>query len=177
MRVASISGDVDISIHTGGSRDPGANPPTTQAEAVDAVTVMKAYYNSGRGSWHTAAASTAHEMHHFSEWQCSSEHYWPATQTDIETLTLPLANAADPATAAAAMKANADAKVGAFFATAHTYFAGLGDSSGDRPYAAGQLVLNGSIQQVQALATAKGWVVPAGVDTPNAAPPCYNAFP
>jgi hypothetical protein len=177
MRVSTISGNVDISIHTGGSRDPDANPPTTQAEAVDAVTVMKGYYARGsRGSWHTAAASIAHESHHYSEWKCSSEHYWPAAKTDIETLTLPLASAADATAAAAAMKTNADSKVAAFYSKATTYFGTLGDGASDRPYAAGQLALNSSIQRVQTLATTKGWTVPSGVDSPSTTPVCYQPF-
>ncbi len=179
MRVTSISGNADITINTGGSRNPDTNPPTTQAEAIDAVTVMKAYYANGfRGAWHTAAASTKHEKHHYREWKCSAGHYWPATQAEIDALTTPLGSAASPAAAAAAMKGAADAKIAAFDAKAKTYFFSLGDGASDRPYAAGQLVLNHSIQTVQALAKKKGWAgVPAGVDSPSTEPPCYKAFP
>jgi len=178
MRVVSITGGVDIAIHTGGSRDPDANPPTSQAEAQDAVTTMKGYFTRGsRGSWHTAAASIAHEGFHYREWQCSSEHYWPAGQTAIENLTVPLASAANAAAAVAAMKASADTQVADFRNKAKTYWDSLPDNAGARPYAAGQLVLNQAIQRVQQLAATKGWTVPQGVDTPNPEPPCFKAFP
>jgi hypothetical protein len=175
MRVEKISGNVDISINTGGSRNPDTSPPTSEAEAVDAVTVMKAYYTSGRGSWHTAAASIAHENHHYREWKCSAEYYWPQAQADIELLTLPLAQAGSPADAAAHMKNSADSKVAHFTRQAINYMRTLGDRPGDPPYAAGQLVLNASILAVQALAAAKGWkTVPTGIDTPNCEPPCHK---
>jgi hypothetical protein len=178
MGVTSISGGVDITVHTGGSRDPNANPPTTEAEAAAAVTDMKGYYTRGsRGAWHTEAASKAHEEHHYREWKCSAEHYWAIAGPAIAGLTAPVAGNADAAAAVTAMKPAADAKIASFKAAARSYWMTLSDSAGAKPYAAGQAVLNASITNVQALATAKHWVVPAGTTaTAGTEPPCYQAF-
>ena len=180
MKVKSIKGGVNIDMHTGGYRNPLTNPPTTQAEAADAVTTMKAYYNNGRGSWHTEAASRAHEDHHYREWKCSAENYWPTARTAIQGLTVPEASAANEAAAVTALRTGpgkADAILAAFTKAAHDYWFLLSDSAPSRPYAAGQLVLNAAITNVQTLAAGKGWAVAAGVDTPSAEPPCYLAFP
>jgi hypothetical protein len=178
MGTTSITGGVDIEIHTGGSRDPNANPPTTEAQAAEAVTVMKGYYARGsRGSWHTEGASKDHEDHHYREWKCSAEHYWAIAGPSIATLTAPLANHADSAAAVAAMKPSADAKITSFKAAARTYWMKLSDSASSRPYAAGQAVLNTAVTGVQTLATAKGWTVEAGTTaTSGTEPPCYEAW-
>jgi hypothetical protein len=179
--VDSIRGSVDIHVHTGGSRDPFALPPTTQAEASGAVTDMKGYYARGnRGAWHTEAASKAHEEHHYREWKCSSEHYWPAAKASIESLTVPLAAHPNEGSAIAAMRAGAsgaDSKIKAFHDAARAYWFMLSDSAGGRPYAAGQRVLNQAVRHVQDLAQGKGWAVPGGTDDPDPEPPCYLPYP
>lgn len=180
LQVDSISGGVDIKVHTGGSRDPVATPPTTEAEAKDAVTVMKGYYARGkRGTWHTEAASQAHEMHHYKEWKCSANHYWPPTEKALKKLSVPTAGAATEADAITALRAGAggaDAKMTAFKDKAHDYWFTLADNAKSRPYAAGQLVLNSAIKGVQALATTNKWTVPKGTNSPSAASPCYKGW-
>lgn len=180
LQVDSLSGGAKIDVHTGGSRNPDSSPPTTEAEAQDAVKVMKGYYSRGkRGSWHTEGASKAHELHHYKEWKCSAEHYWPDTQTALEKLTVGTDKAATEADAITAMRAGAsgaDAKMTAFKDKAHAYWFTLSDSASSRPYAAGQLALNPSITAVQTLATGKGWTVEAGTDTPSDATPCYQPW-
>lgn len=183
LRVKTIAGGVDITVHTDAWRNAGTTPPVSAAEAVAAVTQMKGYYARGSapvGSWHTEAASKAHEEHHYNEWTCAGDHYWPATQTAIEKLTAPLAAHANAAAAVTAMRAGAsgaDAKLVAFKAMTRSYWMTLADNASSRPYAAGQLALNPTIQGVQALATTKGWAgVPAGVDTPSKATPCYQPW-
>lgn len=182
LRVTSIDGGVDIAVHTDAWKNADAAPPATEADARAAVTEMKAYYARGSapvGAWHTEAASRAHEGHHDSEWRCSAEHYWPATQTAIEKLTAPLATYASAAAAVAGLRAGAtgaDAKIAAFYDVAHRYWFTLSDAASSRPYAAGQLALNTTIANVQTLAAAKGWTVPAGVATPSAATPCYQPW-
>jgi hypothetical protein len=179
--VDSIQGAVDIHVHTGGSRDPFALPPTTQPEASSAVTDMKGYYARGyRGAWHTEAASKAHEGHHYREWKCASEHYWPAAKASIESLTAPLPAHPNEASAIAALRAGAsgaDSKIKTFHDAAYAYWFTLSDSAGGRPYAAGQLVLNQAVRHVQDLAKGKGWVVPGGTSDPNPEPPCYLPYP
>lgn len=180
MQVSSIGGGVDMKVHTGGSRDPLKSPPTSEAQAAAAVTDMKGYYSRGfRGSWHTEAASRAHERHHYKEWRCASNHYWPATQKAIEHLTVPQAVQPTAAAAITAMRAGAagaDAKIAAFAAKAHQYWFTLADNAKSRPYAAGQLTLNNAVRSVQALAASKRWKVPAGTDNPSDANPCYQPW-
>lgn len=180
LDVNSISGGATIEVHTGGSTDPIANPPTTEADAKTAVTVMKGYYARGsRGAWHTEAASKSHELHHYKEWKCSAEHYWPDTETALKKLNTPTASAASEADAITAMRAGAagaDAKMKAFRDKAHDYWFTLEDNASSRPYAAGQLTLNTAVQSVQTLAGTKGWTVEAGIDTPSDANPCYKPW-
>jgi hypothetical protein len=176
LGVAEIQGGVDIAILTGGYRNPDTNPPATQAEAQDAVSVMKAYYTLGKGTWHTPAASTAHENYHYTEWQCSSANYWGATQTALQALTAAYTSYATPAAAIAAIGAAADKKMTAFTNIAVQYWQTLSDIPPSRPYAAGQLALNPSIITVQNLAAQKGWTVPQGTDSPSTADPCYQPW-
>ena len=91
-------------------------------------------------------------------------------------VTVPYHQHATEAAAVTAMRAGssgADAKMTAYQNVCHNYWRSLPDGAGDRPYAAGQLTLNTAITAVQTLATANGWVVPTGVDTPNTANPCH----
>jgi hypothetical protein len=180
LGVSRIEGGVDILVRTGGSRDPGAAPPGTEAEARDAVTVMKGYYARGsRGSWHTEAASRAHEEHHEREWKGAAEHYWPPTLAVLTAMTVPLAGHGSEAAAVAAMRggpAGADARIAAFTRKAHDYWFTLADNAASRPYAAGQRVLNSAVRAVQGLAAGNGWVVPQGTDSPNTEPPCYQPW-
>ncbi|HHJ18439.1 MAG TPA: hypothetical protein ENJ84_01190 [Gammaproteobacteria bacterium] len=180
LKIDSIKGGVDIDVYTGGSRDPVTTPPTTEAEAQNAVNVMKGYYARGnRGAWHTEAASRAHEEYHYREWKCSAEHYWPTAKTALESLTVSRATHATEATAIASLRAGAngaDSKLQAFRNVAHNYWFTLADNASSRPYAAGQLVLNKAIRQVQRLASRNGWTVPRGVDRPSTATPCYQPW-
>lgn len=179
LRVESVTGGVDITVRTGGSRDPFANPPISQIEAVDAVTVMKDYYTRGsRGSWHTEAASKSHEEYHYSEWKCSSDHYWSATETALENLTVPY-DTSNKAVAIAALRSGttgADAKMINFKTIARQYWFTLSDGPSSRPYAAGQLTLNAAIIFVQNLAVTNGWTVPPGTNNPSTANPCYETW-
>lgn len=167
-----------MTVHTGGSRDATTSPPTTEAEAQEAVTVMKGYYARGsRGSWHTEGASRTHEQHHYREWKCSAEHYWPTAGAAITALNVSIAGNADAAAAVSAMKTAADAKVASFKAAARSYWMTLSDSASSKPYAAGQAVLNGVITGVQTLAGTKGWTVDAGTTaTSGTEPPCYQPW-
>lgn len=180
LRVGSIQGGVDITLNTGGYRNPDFAPPTSQEEAAAAVTVMKGYYERGEvGSWHIPGASRAHEEYHYTEWRCSGDHYWPATETAIENITAPRDAYATEASAVAAMRAGAsggDAKVTALQNITSQYWQTLADGASSRPYAAGQLNLNGAIIAVQNLAATNGWIVPQGVDNPSTANPCYQPF-
>jgi hypothetical protein len=181
LDVVSATGGADIAVKTGNSRDPVAKPPTTEAEAQQAVTVMKGYYARGsRGNWHTEAASSAHEGHHYSEWQCSANDYWRTARSLANQMSISKAAhpaAADAVTAMRTGARGADALMKTFRDTAHTYWFTLPDNASSRPYAAGQLVLNNAISSVQTLAAGQGWTVEQGVDSPSAADPCFKAKP
>jgi len=180
LEVASIRGGADIEVHTGGSRNPITNPPVSHAEAQAAVTDMKGYYARGqRGAWHTEAASRKHEEHHWREWRCSANHYWPVTRRALHAMTVPLAaHATEPAaiTAMRAGPAGADALVQRFQRVTRDYWFTLSDAAASRPYAAGQAVLNEAVGYVQALADSNGWTVDKGRDYPSAEPPCYQPW-
>jgi hypothetical protein len=179
LAVDKIQGGVDIVAHTGGSRDPMANPPTTEAEARDAVNTMKAYYTGGRGSWHTEAATKDHELWHYKEWKGSAEHYWPTALSAIEKLSAPVAAQPTDAGAITAMRGGAkgaDAIVKSFYDVAQAYWFTLSDQPGSRPYAAGQLTLNSAIEFVQDLASSRGWNVPQGINKPSLDDPCYQPW-
>jgi hypothetical protein len=174
-------GGVDITVHRGASRDPIASPPASEAQAKDAVEVMKGYYSRGkRGSWHTEAASRAHEEHHYSEWKCTGDDYWRTARWRINQLTAPAASNANEAAAITTMGAGpsgADGIMAAFQNVSRAYWMTLADNAGSRPYAAGQLALNPSIIAVQNLAAANRWTVPQGTNSPSAAVPCYLPKP
>jgi hypothetical protein len=179
-KIESISGGATIYIRTGGSRDPIANPPINEAEAQDAVTVMKDYYSRGsRGSWHTADASIAHEDYHsISEWRTIGEHYWSLAEEVLEKDVSTEYSGKSKSAAISAVASKFNTKKTAFQTVCKDYWSTLSDSAGSRPYAAGQLVLNSAIQSVQNLAASKTppWAVPSGVDTPSTANPCYQPW-
>jgi hypothetical protein len=181
MDVAAVTGGADVTVNAGGSRDPVASPPTTEAEASTAVTVMKGYYARGsRGAWHTEAASRSHEEHHNAEWQCTSDDYWRTARWRINQLTAPVATNPDVAAATTTMRAGpagADAIMAGFRKVARTYWFMLPDNASSRPYAAGQKTLNNAVRSVQTLAAARGWIVPQGTDAPNSATPCFLPKP
>jgi hypothetical protein len=177
LGVSSISGGATITVHTGGSQNAIDNPPTTEAEAQEAVTVMKGYYNRGsRGKWHTEAASKDHELYHYREWKETCEHYWPTCRTAIENLMVSKDAQPDKGPATTDLKNQADNKVNDFKAKAREYWFTLGDGAGDRPYAAGQLTLNEAIKSVQKLAGTKKWTVEQGTDSPSTDTPCYQPW-
>jgi hypothetical protein len=64
----------------------------------------------------------------------------------------------------------------AFKKICRDYWFALSDGPSSKPYAAGQLILNSAIIAVQALSNTNSWVVPAGIDTPSSANPCYEPW-
>ena len=180
LAVDGIEGGANIAMHTDGWRNAFTSPPANEAEAKDAVTDMKGYYARGyAGTWHTEAASRAHEEHHYREWKGTGDHYWPQARAAIESLTAPLDAHPNEATAIAAMRAGpagADAKIKGFHDIARQYWFTLSDGAGGRPFAAGQRVLNLAVKQVQSLAATKKWAVPGGTDNPSPEPPCYQPW-
>lgn len=58
-------------------RDALANPPVSEAEAIEAVDCMNGYQSRpGVWKWHTQAASLAHEQHHRRQWEDAYKYYW-----------------------------------------------------------------------------------------------------
>jgi hypothetical protein len=166
LTVTSITANVDIYLTNGGSRDPHTSPPVSNYEAINAISVMKAYYsNGGRDTWHTLNASTAHEYYHYSQFQCAVPYYWTSVQSCFyNTYTVPLNQYPDATSALTALMAlNPNARVHSMRGDAIGYVVGLGDGSNMPPCAAGQMSLNTSIVFVQNLAAQNTWPVPSGV--------------
>ena len=182
LRVLKVSGQTDILIGTGGYRDASTSPPTSQAEAIDAVTEMNRYYpEGGRASWHTYAASLAHEMHHNSEWICEGDHFWPQTESAIESITCSYTTYTTKAAAINNMRLGNSGgiqKILNMVTAAGTYQSTLSDAAYSRPYGAGQVVLNGEISNIRNLASANGWMGLPATANPNplVGTPCYQPF-
>lgn len=89
-RVAKGIGKVKVKIYLAGYRDPYLKPPTTEAEAIEAVNTMNAYLFSKQGKWHTVSASEAHELHHVQAWKDTNDYFWEnmKIQKQIEGFTV-----------------------------------------------------------------------------------------
>lgn len=177
LGVKSIKGGATVTVNTGGSRDPIANPPVNEPDAKDAVDDMKGYYARGaRGNWHTEAASKKHEMFHYREWQQTANHYWPLCRRAITKLSTPKAGT-NKAAAQTALELQADLLIQGFATICRQYWFTLGDGAGDRPYAAGQRELNNAVRSVQSLARSQRWrSVAKGTVNPPLGAPCYQPW-
>jgi hypothetical protein len=185
LRVKSLAGGTDMAVHMGGytTPQPGVNI-TTQAEGVAAITDMLREGAPGGPAtkWVTEAAIKAHETWHKDEWIKTSEHYWPIAETAFEKLTVPYdVHENDLAAAITAMRgggSGADRKLADFKKICRDYWFTLGDSSGDRPYRAGGVVLNPNIQAVRTHGAAQrpAWVLPAGTNPAPGADHCYQPW-
>ena len=155
--MCSIDGGTDIAVHTGRFRTPVPGVNITNAlEGTAAVTdmLLESSPSGPAKIWVTEHAIRTHEEWHRDEWTEISEHYWPATEMALESITVPYhLHENDVASAVAAMRSNvagADAKVLAYKRKCRDYWFTLGDNAGDRPYRAGGVELNPFIDSVRA---------------------------
>ena len=156
LRVCSVAGGTDIAVHMGSflTPSPGVNI-TTVSEGTFAIADMLLESSSSgpARTWVTEHAIRTHEEWHRDEWIEICEHYWPATETALENITLPYHLHENNVVAAVAeMRSRfdgADAKNQAYKAKCRDYWFTLGDSPGDRPYRAGGVTLNSLIDSVR----------------------------
>ena len=177
LRVQQVSGGSTILLRTGGYRDALKNPPVTEEEAVEAVTAMNRYQSHRLGAWHTQEASLAHEEHHRREFNDAFQFYWDNLRIQ-DTLEMKhescekvpkmeefLENMQPFVTELRNMYSDA----------VYNYVSVLPDDANDRPYCAGQKVLNEATRKIIAQAKANGWSrVPDEVTEPGTIePPCF----
>ena len=177
LRVQQVSAGSTILVHTGGYRDAIKNPPVTETEAVEAVTVMNRYQSHGRGTWHTDAATIAHEEHHRRECNDAFKFYWDnlRIQDTLEMQHVSCEEYPKMDDALAKMKESVTDLTNTYFQAVYNYVRVLPDKPGDRPYCAGQQVLNEATRQIIQQAKANGWSkVPDQVTEPGTTePPCF----
>lgn len=177
-RVASASAGAKITIHRDNFRDPLLNPPTTEEEAIDAVNEMNGYQARGRvGTWHTPAASLAHEEHHRREFEDAFKFYWKELniQEELESKTIPCLGM-NMDNAIHFMEQFALGFESDLSDQVENYIKRLPDEANTRPYCAGQKSLNEVTLQIIAHAKTNGWSrVPDQVTEPGTIePPCFK---
>ncbi len=143
-----------------------------------AVNDLNGYQSGeGLGIWHTAEASLAHEEHHRRQWEDAYKFYWKhlKLQEKLEEKTLSCDKVKDMETAIAAMDLTAVNASINFMTEVIAYIKKLPDNPGDRPYCAGQKVLNNTTRKLIRVAEIKGWSkVPTNVTEPGIIePPCF----
>lgn len=177
-RVISASAGAKITIFNDNFMNPLITPPLSEEEAIEAVNEMNGYQARGRvGTWHTPEASVAHEEHHRRQWEDAFNYYWKEMkiQEKLEERTFSCDTYKDMDKVITLMSGYADlASTNLTIATAE-YVIQLPDRANDRPYCAGQKVLNEATRKVILLADAMDWKnVPRVVTEPGAIePPCF----
>ena len=177
-RVVSVSAGAKLTMYEGIYVNPYVDPPLNEEEAVEAVNEMNGYQARGRvGTWHTPQASLAHEEHHRRQWEDAYKFYWKhlKLQEKLEEKTLSCDKVKDMETAIAAMDLTAVNASINFMTEVIAYIKKLPDNPGDRPYCAGQKVLNNTTRKLIRVAEIKGWSkVPTNVTEPGIIePPCF----
>ena len=176
-RVVSVSAGAKLTMYEGIYVNPYVDLPLNE-EAVEAVNEMNGYQARGRvGTWHTPQASLAHEEHHRRQWEDAYKFYWKhlKLQEKLEEKTLSCDKVKDMETAIAAMDLTAVNASINFMTEVIAYIKKLPDNPGDRPYCAGQKVLNNTTRKLIRVAEIKGWSkVPTNVTEPGIIePPCF----
>lgn len=177
-RVQQVSAGSTILVLTGTYRDATKNPPITEDEAVEAVNEMNGYQSRGRvGIWHTQEASLAHEKHHRQEFNDAFKFYWDnlRIQDSIEMQHVSCEEFPEMDDALAEMKKSVRSWTVTYLTAVKNYIELLPDDANDRPYCAGQKVLNEATRQIIAQAKVNGWSkVPDQVTEPGTIePPCF----
>lgn len=178
-RVASASAGAQITIREDRFLNPYITPPLDEQEATEAVNSMNGYQARGRvGNWHTPEASLAHENHHCRQFEDACKFYWKHLniQEDLEQRSISCNTLKDMDEAIAYMNAFAKASAVKLSYEAAQYIKKLPDGANDRPYCAGQEVLNEATGKVIQLAKLNEWTkVPDKVTPPGTIePPCFQ---
>ena len=177
LRVQQVSGGSTILLRTGGYRDALKNPPVTEEEAVEAVTVMNRYQSHRLGAWHTQEASLAHEEHHRREFNDAFQFYWDnlRIQDTLEMKHESCEKVPKMEDFLENMQPFVTELRNMYFGAVYNYVLVLPDDANERPYCAGQKVLNEATRKIIAQAKANGWSrVPDEVTEPGTIePPCF----
>ena len=177
LRVQQVSGGSTILLYTGGYRDALKNPPVTEEEAVEAVTIMNRYQSHRLGTWHTQEASLAHEEHHRREFNDAFQFYWDnlRIQDSIEMKRASCEEVPKMEEFLKNMQPFVAELRNTYSDAVYNYVMVLPDDANDRPYCAGQKVLNEATRKIIAQAKANGWSrVPDEVTEPGTIePPCF----
>lgn len=177
LRVQQVSAGSRILLRTGGYRDALKNPPVTEDEAVEAVTAMNRYQSHKRGAWHTQEASLAHEEHHRRQCNDALQFYWDnlRIQDTLEMKHESCEKVPEMEEFLKNMKPFVTELSNTYFGAVYNYVRALPDDVNDRPYCAGQKVLNEATRKIIAQAKANGWSrVPDEVTEPGTIePPCF----
>ena len=172
-----VSAGSRILLRTGGYRDALKNPPVTEEEAVEAVTATNRYQSHKRGAWHTQEASLAHEEHHRRQCNDALQFYWDnlRIQDTIEMKHESCEKVPEMEEFLKNMKPFVTELSNTYFGAVYNYVRALPDDVNDRPYCAGQKVLNEATRKIIAQAKANGWSrVPDEVTEPGTIePPCF----
>ena len=177
LRVQQVSAGSTILLRTGGYRDALKNPPVTEEEAVEAVTAMNRYQSHRLGAWHTQEASLAHEEHHRRQCNDALQFYWDnlRIQDTLEMKHESCEKVPEMEEFLKNMKPFVTELSNTYFGAVYNYVRALPDDVNDRPYCAGQKVLNEATRKIIAQAKANGWSrVPDEVTEPGTIePPCF----
>ena len=177
-RVVSVSAGAELKVYQGSYIDPYFDPPLNEEEAIEAVNEMNGYQARGRvGTWHTPQASLAHEEHHRRQWEDAYNFYWKESkiQEMLEKETFSCDEEPDMDKAVQFMQSLANEMALDLWKETSDYVLALPDLANDRPYCAGQEVLNEATAHVIRLADAMGWSnVPRFITKPGTIePPCF----
>ena len=177
-RVFSASAGARVTMYEGIYVNPYIDPPLNEEEAIEAVNEMNGYQTRGRvGTWHTPEASLAHEEHHRRQWEDAYKFYWKDSkiQEMLEKQTLSCDEEPEMDKAVDSMQKVANEMALDLWKETSDYVLALPDRANDRPYCAGQEVLNEATAHVIRLADAMGWSnVPRFITKPGTIePPCF----
>ena len=158
--------------------NPYVDPPLNEEEATEAVNEMNGYQSRAEvGTWHTPQASLAHEEHHRRQWEDAYKFYWKDSkiQEMLEKQTISCDKEPNMDEAVKFMQALANEMALDLWKETSDYVLALPDDANDRPYCAGQEVLNEATAYVIRLADAMGWNnVPRFITKPGTIePPCF----
>ena len=176
-RVVSVSAGAKLTMYEGIYVNPYVDLPLNEEEAVEAVTAMNRYQSHRLGAWHTQEASLAHEEHHRREFNDAFQFYWDnlRIQDTLEMKHESCEKVPKMEEFLENMQPFVTELRNMYFGAVYNYVLVLPDDANERPYCAGQKVLNEATRKIIAQAKANGWSrVPDEVTEPGTIePPCF----
>jgi hypothetical protein len=159
IRVTSASTTIHWGINTSGYTvpDPRDGGNITAANWKTVVDDLKGYEaRQASGSWHHPDASRVHEMNHVTWFRDQINATWPGIESAIQAKVLGSSGGTDAG--AGMSKTDAETAMRTFLdQKRRDWFNAYGVAPEPPAYAAGQVVLNGIIAQIQTYVHSKGW--------------------